>query len=75
MRVGHNTLAMLQKKRLAFEKRIKDVQRAKAARRIRRHAEFERWPAEDLEQVLDMLGVLDQDDPSSTLIGTQWTKR
>lgn len=75
MRVGHNTLAMLQKKRLAYEQRVKAIQRTKAARHIRRHAEVAQWTAEDLDQVLDMLGVLEQEDTSSTLIGTQWTKR
>lgn len=75
MKIGHDTLAMLQKKRLAFEQRIKAVERAKAARYIRREAEVAQWTAEDLDQILQMLGVEDGEDSLSTLIGTQWTKR
>jgi hypothetical protein len=73
MKIGHNTLAELQRARLEYEHRVAQVQRDKAARHVRGKAVEEEWSDEDLKLVLDMLGIND-DQPIRPLISSQWTK-
>lgn len=72
MKIGHDTLAQLQQKRIAYEKRVKAVQQTKAARHVTRIAEGEQWTAEDLEMVLDMLGINNDAEHVRLLPATHW---
>lgn len=72
MKIGHDTLAQIQRKRLAYEKRVKAVQQVKAARHVTRIAEGERWETTDLEMVLDMLGINNDAEHVRPLPATHW---
>jgi len=55
-----DTLTMLQKQQWEQVQRIKEVNRAKAARHVKRRAEEDQWSQDELELVLGALGVGDE---------------
>ena len=54
---GQGTLAAIQARQMALESRLKEDSRAVAARIVETHSVREKWPEEDVTEVLSALGL------------------
>ena len=54
---GQGTLAAIQARQMALESRLKEDSRAVAARIVEDHGAREKWPEEDVTEVLSALGL------------------
>lgn len=54
-----DTLTRMQRHQYEYQRRVREIERTKAARYIRRHSKRYNWDQGELQDVLEMLGLVE----------------